>query len=110
MTNPGDFKQRLVFMQPTPKNSSGYRSAEKTEYLRSRAQLKTLKGNAFYTAASENNESNRRFIIRYRKELDIGVRPKGLTVFWKGIEHEIESIENDDGLNKTMTVFAKAVS
>lgn len=109
--NPGELKQRLIFEQPTgTTNENGFPIDEPTLYLKARAKLKTLKGNTFYTAATTNMEHNRAFTIRYRKELMDGNRPKGLLVAWRDIRHEIVSIENDDGLNITMTVFVRAVS
>ncbi len=108
--NPGKLRQRLIFQKPSEgKTVNGFPTGSPTIYLTANAALKTLKGSTFYAAASSNMESNRQFTIRYRKELMDGVRPKGLEVLWRDIVHEIASIENDDGLNKTMTVFLKAV-
>ncbi|MCM3619164.1 phage head closure protein [Sutcliffiella horikoshii] len=111
--NPGELRQRLVFLQPASgTDGEGFRIKESspTVYTKARAKLKTLKGNTFYNAAQHGNEHNRQFVIRYQKILMDDVRPKGLLLVWREVEHEIVSIENDDGLNKTMTVVVKAVS
>jgi len=109
--NPGELKQRLIFQQPPGgTDSDGFPINEPTEYTRAWASLKTLKGSTFYAAAQTNMEHNRDFTIRYQRKLEDDVRPKGLIVVWKNIKHEIVSIENDDGLNVTMTVVCKAVS
>lgn len=109
--NPGELRQRLIFQRPsTSVDTDGFVTGAPTEYTRAWAALKTLKGKNFYAAAQNNMEHNRQFIIRYQLKLDEGVRPDGLVVMWKGIEHDIVSIENDNGLNQTMTIIVKAVS
>src|SRR5690625_26069 len=96
--NPGDFKQRLTFQLPNGKDEEGYPTPGPVDYCKAWGSLKTLKGNTFYAAAQNNMEHNREFTIRYQNKLADGQRPKGLQVKWKGITHEIISIENDDGL------------
>ena len=90
-------------------DDDGYPIVNPSEYTKAWAKLKTLKGKTFYAAASTNMEHNREFTIRYQRILEDGIRPNGLVVVWKGIEHDITSIENDDGLNVSMTVVVKAV-
>jgi SPP1 family predicted phage head-tail adaptor len=107
----GLYRHRISFQTPsTEKDSAGFPVNEPVNYLTTWAKLKTLKGGAFYAAAQNNMQHNREFTIRYRKELDDELRPVELKVIWKNIEHEIVSIENDNGLNETMTVIVKAVS
>lgn len=109
--NAGKLRHRLIFMVcKEGQDADGFPIDKKIEYARSWASLKTLKGSTFYAAASTNMAHNREFTIRYQKGLDFENRPDGLTVMWKNKEHEIESIENDDGLNVSMTVILKAVS
>lgn len=108
--NPGDMKQRLIFQQKSGLDEDGFPTKEKTTYAKAWGELKTLRGGIRYSAARANMEHNREFSIRYQKKLEDGIRPHGLIVIWKGIEHDIESIENDDGLNTKMTVLVKAVS
>lgn len=109
--NPGDLKQRLSFMLPTPGvDKDGFPIGGKSLYTNAWAKLKTLKGRTFYAAASTNMEHNREFTIRYQRKLEDGFRPNGLIVVWKNIEHEIVSIENDNGLNVSMTVVTRAVN
>lgn len=109
--NPGDLKQRLTFLRPAGgKDDDGFPIDQPTEYTKAWGALKTLKGKSFYEAASTNMQHNREFTIRYQRKLADEVRPKGLIVMWKKIKHEIISIENDDGLNVSMTVVVQAVS
>lgn len=109
--NPGDLKQRLIFTKPSGGvNENGFPIKEPSEYSKARGALKTLRGNTFYTAAQNNMEHNREFTIRYNKKLTDEVRPKGMQLIWKGATHEIVSIENDDGLNVSMTVIARLIS
>lgn len=105
--NPGDLKQRLIFQEPAGgTDEDGFPINEPIFYTKSRAALKTLKGRLFYAAKSEQMEQSREFTIRYQKKLDDGNRPENLELVWKGKNHEIESIENDDGLNVSMTIYA----
>lgn len=108
--NPGEFRQRIKFQSPPGIDEEGFPLKNPTVYLEVWAKLKTLRGYSFYAAAQNNMEHNREFTIRYRKELDDVVRPPELKVVWNNTEHEIVSIENDNGLNETMTVIVKAVS
>lgn len=108
--NPGAKRQRLVFYLEDGVDEQGYPIFEPVVYTKAWGELQTLKGSTFYAAAQTNMEHNRNFKIRYQRKLDDGNRPKGLKVKWKGIEHEIESIENIDGLNKEMLIRCKAVS
>jgi len=109
--NPGELKQRLYFKTPSEeRNEDGYPVEGFTEYTKAWAKLKTLKGRTRILAAQAQMEHNREFEIRYQRKLADDERPPGLVLFWRGQEHKIESIENDDGLNKTMTVIANAVS
>lgn len=109
--NPGDLKQRLIFMIPAGGVSEdGYPILEPTEYTKAWGALKTLKGRTRFIAAQLQMEHMRQFTIRYQKKLENGIRPQNLEIYWKGEKHQIESIENDDGLNVTMTVFCKAVT
>lgn len=101
--NPGELKQVIFFMLPV-------RNASPVEYTRSRGKLRTLKGKLLTEAFQNNTEHNREFTIRYQKNLSDSERPSSLYLVWKNIKHDIISIENDDGLNKTMTIVARAVS
>lgn len=108
--NAGDLRQTLLFQyEGEGQDEDGYPIVGPVDYISTKAKLRTLKGRTFYAAAQENMENSREFTIRYRKELDDNLRPEGLYVLWKGNRHDIVSIENDDGLNATMTVFLKVV-
>lgn len=108
--NSGELDQRLIFQIPNGTDEDGFSTPEAVEYCRAWGTLKTLRGNTFYAAAQNNMQHNREFTIRYQRKLDDSVRPKGLQVVWRGIVHEIVSIENDDGKNVTMTLVCKAIS
>ncbi len=109
--NPGDLKQRLTFQTPAGgTDADGFPITEPVVYKQVRGALKTLKGQTRYIAAQSQMEHNREFTIRYQRALDDVNRPQGLTVMWNKKEHKLESIENDDGLNISMTVVVSAVS
>ena len=108
--NAGDMRQTLIFQyEGEGQDEEGYPSTVAIDYISTKAKLRTLKGRTFYAAAQENMENSREFTIRYRKALDENSRPSGLFAVWNDKRHEIVSIENDDGLNATMTVFLKVV-
>jgi len=108
--NAGDLKQILTFQTPAGgTDADGFPINEPVFYCKLHAKLKTLKGKTFYAAAQNNMEHSREFTIRYQKKLDDANRPENLELVWKNTTHTIESIENDDGLNVSMTVFATAV-
>src|SRR5690625_4398797 len=109
--NSGDLNQRLIFKIPAEgTDEDGFPILEPVTYAKAWGSLKTLKGRSRYIAAQSQMEHNREFTIRYQPKLDDLERPNNLKMKWKGILHEIESIENDDGLNVTMTVVCKAVT
>lgn len=109
--NPGDLKQRLTFQIPAGgRDDDGYPITNPIVYTKAWGSLKTLKGNTRFIAAQSQMQHHREFVIRYQRKLEDDERPKSLELVWKGKRHEIESIENDDGLNETMTVFCKALS
>ena len=108
--NPGDLRQRIIFFMDDVVDEDGYPIPGEAEYTKAWAELKTLTGRTFYEAAKSNLEHNREFRIRYQKKLEDTERPPNVKVKWKGITHDIESIENVDGLNKEMLVRCKAVT
>ncbi|GAB2561103.1 phage head closure protein [Gracilibacillus alcaliphilus] len=109
--NSGHFRHRLIFQKPAGgTDDEGFPITDPTEYTKAWASLKTLKGRSFYAAATSNNENMRDFQIRYQPKLSDEKRPKNLFVIWRGKKHTIESVEDDDGLKKTMSVRLKVVS
>ncbi|MBD7937138.1 phage head closure protein [Cytobacillus sp. Sa5YUA1] len=108
--NPGKFDQKLLFQTSDGIDDDGFPTDSPSTFTIAWAELKTLRGKTFYSAAQSNMAHNRMFTIRYQKRLMDGFRPHNLIVVWRGIQHDIVSIENDDGQNATMTVVVKAVS
>lgn len=66
------------------------------------ADIRTLKGHEFNSAALAGNVGKSRFIIRYQPD----IKPHYI-IKYKNMEYDIESIENDDEQNRTMTIFVK---
>lgn len=108
--NAGDLRQRLIFKQKNGRDESGYPINDPVVYTKAWASLTTLKGRNRFIAAQSQMEHNREFTIRYQSKLADNERPDGLFVVWRNVDHEIESIEDDDGLKQTMTVVLKAVT
>src|SRR5690625_1902097 len=104
--NPAKLDQRITFLNPPGGVSdSGFISDEWTEHKTIWAALKTLKGRSFYAAANTNLENNRMFEIRYREDINDRMR-----IRWRGVDHDIISLEDDNGQKRTMTIYCKAVN
>ncbi|UXR33680.1 phage head closure protein [Staphylococcus simulans] len=67
------------------------------------ADIKTIRGNEFLGSGLTASEIPVRFIIRYREGINSKQRIK-----WKDLDFNIESVQNDNGLNRTLTIYAKA--
>lgn len=103
--NPAKLDQRITFLNPPGAvTDSGFVSDDWTDYITVWASLKTLKGRSFYEAAGTNLENNRMFQMRYRPDVNDQMR-----IRWRGLDHSIISLEDDDGQKKTITIYCKAV-
>lgn len=107
--NPGDKKQRLTFKIPT-EQTGPYPTPGYEVYTKAWGSLRTLKGSTRFQAAQSQMEHNREFTIPHQKKLLAEVRPTNMKVFWRKVEHDIESIEDVDGLRVEMLVILKAVT
>ncbi|HEC2149318.1 TPA: phage head closure protein [Staphylococcus delphini] len=67
------------------------------------ADIKTIRGNEYLGSGLTTSEIPVRFIIRYRD----GITPKQ-RIKWKDLDFNIESVQNDNGKNETLTIFGKA--
>lgn len=65
------------------------------------ADIRTIKGSEYYEANVTANKIPMRFIIRYRG--GITTKPK---IKYKGDLYNIESVQNDNVMNQTLTIFA----
>lgn len=65
------------------------------------ADIKTMKGSEYLLNNVTASEEPTRFIIRYRQGIDTTQRIK-----WNGKNYNIESVANDNGMNRTLTIFA----
>ncbi|MGN8647888.1 phage head closure protein [Gracilibacillus sp. HCP3S3_G5_1] len=108
--NAGEQRHRLIFKEMDAVDDDGYPIPDGKIYTKAWGSLKTLKGTTRFLAAQSQMEHNREFTIRYQKKLLDEVRPKKLIVYWRNQKHEIESIEDVDGLRKEMLVVLKAVT
>ncbi|MGV3042577.1 phage head closure protein [Staphylococcus rostri] len=67
------------------------------------ADIKTIKGNEYLGSGVPASEIPVRFVIRYRKGITTHMRVK-----WKDLDFNIESVQNDNGLNQTLTIYGTA--
>lgn len=106
--NPAKLRHRITFVKPPPDGATdadGFPITDWTPVVSVWASLVTPKGRTFYQAAAVQMERNREFTCRYRDDVDDRMR-----VRFKNVDYEIVSLNNDDGLNKTLTVICQEVS
>lgn len=103
--NSGSFRHRITIQEFTEGyNENGFPIEEWQDVKLVWAMIKTLKGSEFYQAASTQNENSLRFVIRYTTGLNPDMR-----ILYKNRIFEIESIINDDEMDKTLTIMCKEV-
>jgi SPP1 family predicted phage head-tail adaptor len=101
--NPGNLKHRITFQQFSEiENELGDVVKEWLDYKTVRAMIKTVQGREYFSASSTQNENTIRFIIRYTN----GIHPD-MRINFRGRYFEIESVINDDEMNKTLTIMGK---
>lgn len=81
-------------------DEGGFSEIEKT-IAKPWADIKTMRAKEFEAMGFDATKTPIRFIIRYRKGLELDHKIK-----YAGDVYEIESIANDDGKNQTLTIFA----
>ncbi len=68
------------------------------------ADIRTIKGSEYYEANVTANKIPMRFIIRYREGITTKQKVK-----YKGDLYNIESVQNDNAMNQTLTLYAVSV-
>lgn len=101
--NPGQFKHPITFqIGNIVENELGDSVTTWTEFKRAWAMVKTVQGREYFSAAATQNENTIRFIIRYTEGIHSDMR-----ILFKNRIFKIESVLNDDELNKTLTIMCK---
>lgn len=90
----------IVAMQP---NTGPEPGEQEKLFSKAWADIRTVKGYEYDSAAIAGNVGKSRFIIRYMKGIKASMKIK-----YKGLTYEIESITNDNENNQTITIVAKA--
>lgn len=99
-----NFKHFITIVQQVEGiDEDGWPSHEWQEFTKVWADIKTMKGHEFYGAATTNHVGVIRFITRYIP----GIKAH-MQIEYNGQQYDIESIANDDGNNRTITIIAKA--
>lgn len=81
-------------------DESGFSEVEKT-IAKPWADIKTMRNTEFESMGFDVTEEPIRFIIRYRKGINVKQKVK-----YNGNLYNIKSVTNDDGKNYTLTIFA----
>lgn len=96
------FNNRIKIFQRVSSGPMPNQFEEKT-IAKPWADIKTIRGNEYLGSGLTVSEIPVRFIIRYREGITAQQRIK-----WNNLDFDIESVQNDDGLNRTLTIYAKA--
>lgn len=102
--NSGSFRNKItIYKEVTGEDEDGFPIDNAKEVIANVwTAIKTVRGTEYVSAAATQNENTYRFIIRYRSDVD----PR-MKIDFKGRIFDIESVLNDDELQKTLTIVAK---
>lgn len=101
--NPGLFRHRITIQNPVEvKDELGQAEITWQDTNIVWAMIKTTQGREYFAAAATKNENTTRFVIRYTN----GVEPN-MRILYQNRVYEIESVINDEEMNKTLTIIAK---
>jgi SPP1 family predicted phage head-tail adaptor len=101
--NSGSFRHRIIIQNYVEtENDKADVIKNWSDYKTVWAMIKTIQGREYFSAATTQNENTVRFVIRYTE----GIHPNMRIVFKSRI-FKIESVINDDELNKTLTIIGK---
>lgn len=81
-------------------DAGGFPTPGGGEFTKAWADIKTMKGNEFYSAKAIARVGISRFIIRYIPDIK-----QDMKVEFNGKTYNLESIENDDEQNRTITMI-----
>lgn len=101
--NPGIFKHRIVIQKSViVTDDIGQQTDQWQDFITIKAMIKTISGKEYFSTAYEQADRTYRFVIRYRD----GITPKMIIRYDERV-FNIESVINDDELDKTLTIIAK---
>lgn len=98
-----NFKHRISIVELNP-NHGPLPGEQETLFTKAWADIKTMKGSEYNNATIAGNVGKSRFIIRYMKGIKATMKIK-----YEGLTYKIESIENDDENNRTITMITEAI-
>lgn len=102
--NTGDLRNRVTFYNPPAQITNGWPSTEWTPHVDVWAKIQTRYGSKMFNSDATQWQDKKILTIRYRDDL---IREMRVEV--KGKMHEIESLTNDDEMNKYLTLVIKEV-
>jgi SPP1 family predicted phage head-tail adaptor len=99
----GLYRHRINIQKPViTKDSIGQEITTWEDVKLLWSMIKTVQGREYIAAASTQTEKTTRFIVRYTTGIDESMR-----IVHKDKVYEIESVINDDEMNKTLTIIGK---
>lgn len=107
MINAGQLNKRisLVKLVEGGTDSSGYPTEPIIKEFKVWAMVKSISAREFFEAKATQSEDIKRFIIRYRKDID-----SDMDIVYKGETYEIVAPPiNDNEENITLTLMARVV-
>ncbi|AXF57424.1 phage head closure protein [Salicibibacter kimchii] len=99
-----NFKHRIEIVEIVPGDGPYPGEDEEVLVTKAWAAIKTMQGRDYDSAVIAGNVGKTRFIIRYKE----GIEPH-MEIKHKGLYYEIESMENDDEENRTITMIGNAI-
>lgn len=103
--NPAQFNKRIIFQKfQETEGENGFRQKEWVDFKPVWAMIKTVQGREFFQAAQLQAENIVRFVVRYAAGYSTDMR-----IDYQGRTFEIQSIINDDEMNKTLTIIGREV-
>ena len=102
--NPANLKHRITFLNPPGQIIGGWPSKKWTEHVTVWAEIKTLKGNRLFDAATVQMQDTKMFGIRFRKDVNDMMR-----IRHKEKDYDIMSMTNDDENNQWYTILVQEV-
>lgn len=101
--NPGQFRHRINIQEPViTRDSLGQEEITWEDVKMLWCMIKTVQGREYIAAAATQTEKTTRFVVRYTTGIDESMR-----IVHKEKVYEIESVINDDEMNKTLTIIGR---
>lgn len=104
--NPGEFKKRITIIKYTAggTDEDGYPTGKQKETVRScKAKVTNVSGKEMFVVQTELSEINKRFLVRYTKD----VIDTSMIVEYQGKEYDIEYVSDIEDAHAYIEIWVK---